>query len=172
MRTVEGPEPLTIEGSEQQQERRWYVANYRQAAGRGGSAYALMLSPDKRWVVECVLSDGSKRRLGAVDDYETALRVQDYCVQRDTAVKLALIELYQNANYDPMEKLLADAASFGQLPRRRVRLSLDVDVEMRGTDDEIKTYLLFHLRGGVSVKAARVTSFDGPRIEEPHPQGD
>lgn len=157
------------EGTIDQQERRWYFNNFRQASGRGGSAYALARDTNNRWHVLCYLPDGEARPLGIWDDFESGLRVQDYCVQRDTAVKMALIELWENGNYDPMDKLLSDAVTFGQLPRRRVRLTLEVDVDMRGTDDEIKTYALFHMRGASSVRAARVTGFEGPRIEEPRP---
>lgn len=156
-----------LAGSEDQQVHRWYVTNYRQANGRPGAAYELAHDPEMRWSVACVLPDGTKRRLAVFDDYETGLRVQDYCVQRDTVVKMSLIELYENGNPDPLEKLIYDAATFGQLPRRRVRLTLEVDVEMRGTDDEIKTYALFHTRAGSGIKAARVIDFEGPRIEEP-----
>jgi hypothetical protein len=166
-RFSDGEPLITPEGSDSQRERRWYYTNFRQAAGRSGSAYGVGHTADDRWGIECVLPDGTKRRLGAVDRWEDALRIQDYCVQRDTAVKLAIIELYENANYTPLEKLLADALTFGQLPRRRMRVTLEVDVEMRGTDDEIATYLLFHARSGSSVRAARVTSIEGPRLEEP-----
>jgi len=156
-----------LAGSEDQQVQRWYVTNYRMANGRPGSAYELAHDANMRWSVACVLPDGSKRRLAVTENYESGLRVQDYCVQRDTLVKLSLIELYENGNPDPLEKLIDDALTFGQLPRRRVRLTLEVDVEMRGTDEEIKTYALFHTRAGSGIKAARVTDFDGPRIEEP-----
>lgn len=158
---------LDPNSSEAQQERRWFYHSYRQAFGRNGSAYGLGRTINQRWAVDCVLPNGTKRRLGAWDDFEDGLKVQDYCVQRDTAVKMCLIELYEHGNPDPLEKLVTDARTFGQLPRRRVRVTLEVDVEMRGTDEEIKTYLLFHLRGGISIKAARVTGFEGPRIKEP-----
>lgn len=153
--------------SEDQQVRRWYITNYRQANGRSGSAYALARDINNRWTVQCVFADGTTAQLGLWDDFESGLKVQDYCVQRDTVVKLALIELYENANEEPLIKLLNDALTFGQLPRRRVRLTMEVDIEMRGTDDEIKAYAIFHCRGGSGVRAARVIDFDGPRIEEP-----
>lgn len=159
----------TREGSEAQRERRWYYTNFRQASGRGGSAYGVGRTQDDRWGVECVLPDGTHRKLGVLDTWEQALRVQDYCVQRDVAVKLAMIELYEHANYEPMEKLLADALTFGQLPRRRMRVTLEVDVEMRGTNDEISNYLLFHTRAGSSIKAARIVEMEGPELEEPRP---
>jgi hypothetical protein len=120
--------------------------------------------------VHCVLPDGTTAQLGLWDNFEDGLRVQDYCVQRDTVVKMALIELYENTNDEPLTKLLEDALTFGQLPRRRVRLTVELDVEMRGTDEEIKSYAVFHCRGGSGVRAARVTGFDGPRIEEPRPR--
>lgn len=157
------------EGSEAQRERRWYYTNFRQASGRGGSAYGVGRTADDRWGVECVLPNGDHKKLGVLDTWEQALRVQDYCVQRDVAVKLAMIELYEHANYEPMEKLLADGLTFGQLPRRRMRVTLEVDVEMRGTDDEIASYLLFHTRSGSSIRAARVTTLVGPPLEEPRP---
>ena len=153
--------------SEDQQVHRWYATNYRQANGSAGSAYQLAPDDQMRWRVSCILPNGVARSLALVEDYESGLRIQDYCVQRDTMVKLSLIELYENANADPLEKLIDDALTFGQLPRRRVRLTLEVDVEMRGTDDEIKTYALFHMRSVSSVRAARVIGFEGPRIEEP-----
>lgn len=159
----------TIEGSEAQRERRWYYTQFRQASGRGGSAYGVGRTADERWGVECVLPNGDHKKLGVLDTWEQALRVQDYCVQRDVAVKLAMIELYEHANYEPMEKLLADALTFGQLPRRRMRVTLEVDIEMRGTDDEIANYLLFHTRAGSSIKAARVMEIVGPPMEAPRP---
>lgn len=157
------------DGSVAQQERRWYYTQFRQAQGKDASSYGLGRTEDSRWGVECVLPGGTHRRLGIWDSWEDAIRVQDYCVQRDTVTKMCLIELYENANYEPLEKLLGDAIAFGQLPRRRVRLTIEVDVEMRGTDDEIRTYALFHTRAGSGIRAARVTSFDGPRLEEPRP---
>lgn len=153
------------EGSEAQRERRWFYTTFRQAGGKGGATYGVGRTPDDKWGIECVLPDGTHRRLGVVDSWEDAARIQDYCVQRDIATKLAMIELYEHANYEPLEKLLKDALVFGQLPRRRMRVTLEVDVDMRGTDDEIKTYLLFHARSGASVSAARVVSIDGPSLE-------
>jgi hypothetical protein len=119
------------------------------------------------WIVDYRIGSKDPLRIHVCDSYESALRLQDYCVTRDMATKLALAELYERGNYEPMEKLVADALTFGQLPRRRVRLTLEVDVEMRGTDEEISSYLLLHARSGISVKAARVTGFNGPRLTEP-----
>lgn len=152
-----------------QKERRWYV-HFRQAnIGAHGTpaAYGLARTSDDRWLVDCQIPGREPMRLGVWNLYEDALRVQDYCVTRDTATKLALAQLHEQANYEPLEKLLADAVQFGQLPRRRVRVTLEVDVELRGTDDEIKSYLLQHARSGISIKAARVVSLEGPRLEEP-----
>lgn len=152
-------------------ERRWYYHAFRQAFGRGGSAYALSRNAsNNEWRLECVLPDTSKRSLALLETYEEALRVMDYCVHRDTAVKLALIELYENANPDPLERLINDGKVFGELPRRRMRFTVTVDVEMRGTDTEIISYLEAHLRhAGTFVKAAKVTGVEGPRLEEPRP---
>lgn len=165
-------EPLTPderEGSEAQRERRYYYQNFRQAVGRSGAAYGVAKLDDGMLAVDCILDDGTTRRLGVWSDWSDAVKVQDYCVQRDVATKLALIQLYEYANYLPLEKLLEDAVAFGELPRRRVRLTLEVDVDMRGTDEEIASYVLFHTRAGSSVKAARVVKFDGPRLKEPKP---
>lgn len=156
--------------SEAQQERRWYYHNFRQAFGKMGATYALGRGPDTRWFVECILPTGDKRRLGSWPDFEQGLRVQDYCVGRDTAVKMALIQLYEHANYDPMEKLLEDALTFGELPRRRIRVTVEIDVDMRGTDEEIKYYIEASCRTMTCAKAARVTEMDGPRITEPRPE--
>lgn len=155
--------------SEEMQERRWFALNYRQSAGRMGSSYGLVRGPDGRFGIDCILPDHTLRRLGVVDSYEDALKIQDYCVQRDNVVKMCLIELYEHGNYEPMDKLMSDAVNFGQLPRRRVRLTLEVDVEMRGTDEEIRAYAIQHIRHGSGVRAARVSKFEGPRIEEPRP---
>lgn len=152
-----------------QAERRWYVHFRQSHVGAHGSpaACGLARTADDRWLVDWRIAGREPMRLGTWDLYEDALRVQDYCVTRDTATKLALAELHERANYEPLEKLLADAVAFGQLPRRRVRLTIEVDVEMRGTDAEIQAYSLQHVRSGISVRAARITQFDGPRIEEP-----
>lgn len=154
-------------------ERRWYVM-FRQAhVGAHGTpaACGLVRSEDPNgnvsWVVDYRIVGREAMRLGSWSSYEEALRVQDYCVTRDTATKLALAELYERANYEPLAKLLEDAVQFGQLPRRRVRITLEVDVEMRGTDEEIKSYLLLHARSGISIKAARVIDIEGPRLSEP-----
>lgn len=154
-------------------ERRWYVM-FRQAhVGAHGSpaACGLARSEDSEgtvaWIVDYRVQGRDPMRLGSWPSYEEALRVQDYCVTRDTATKLALAELYEHANYEPLEKLLKDAVQFGQLPRRRVRITLEVDVEMRGTDAELQAYTLQHVRSGISVRAARVVTIEGPRIEEP-----
>ena len=165
-----GDNPLTAEGSDDQQERRWYFHNFRSAAGRGGSAYGLARDDNMNWHVLCYLPSGDVRPLG-IYDFETGLRVQDYCVKRDTVVKMALIELWERSNSEPFERLLEDAQAFGELPRRLVRLKLEVQVELRGTDAEIENYVLQHCRGASGIRAARVIpgSFDGPRIEEPSP---
>lgn len=169
-RFADGAPLITNEGTEDQQERRWYYKNFRQSFGRSGSAYGLMRLEDGRWRVDCILDPqdpGSAKRLGVWDSWEDALRVQDYCVQRDVVCKLALIQLYEHANYEPMEKFLTDAVAFGQLPRRRLRVTLEIDIEHRGTDEEAKAYALVHLRTVGGIKAARVVSIEGPRLEEP-----
>ena len=163
--------PLTQderEGSIEQRERRWFYTQYRQAQGKSAAAYGVGRTEDNRWGVECVLHDGRRMRIGVWSQWEEALRVQDYCVQRDIATKLALIELYENANYEPLRKLTSDALTFGQLPRRRLRVTMELEVEMRGTDDEIRSYLNFHVRTASRVSAARVTKLEGPRLEEPN----
>lgn len=161
--------PLIIESpSDNQQERRWYYTNFRKAFGQSGSAYGIARTEDDRWLVDCHLPDGRKLKLGTWNEWEEALKIQDYCVQRDVMVKMALIELYEHANYEALESLLTDALLFGRLPRRRVRVTLEVDIEMRGTDEEISSYLLLHVRSGTAIKTARVAGIDGPRLEEPH----
>jgi len=160
------------EGSVEQRERRWYVNSYRQAAGRQGSAYAVEREADSDvWWVKVYLPNGEQRHLGHYD-FETALRVQDYCVSRDTVTKLALIQLWEYGNSDPIEKLLTDAQTFGELPRRRVALTIEVHMDMRGTDEEIKNYVQQHMRTSPRCKAARVVDFNGPRIEEPRFKND
>ena len=152
------------------QERRWYYHAFRQAWGRAGSTYGLSRTAGSNtWRLECILPNNTKRALALLDNYEEALRVMDYCAHRDTAIKLALVELYENANPDPLEKLINDGRVFGDLPRRRMRVTLQLDVEMRGTDEQIKSYVELHCRSGLSVKAARTVNLEGPRLEEPRP---
>lgn len=150
-------------------ERRWYYHAFRQAWGKAGSTYGLSRDRENTWRLECILPGGIKRSLALLDSYEEALRTMDYCAHRDTAVKLALVELYENANPDPLEKIINDGKMMGELPRRRLRLTVVVDVEMRGTDEEIRAYVEFHTRAGSSIKAAKVTDVSGPRLEEPRP---
>lgn len=151
-------------------ERRWFYHAYRQAWGRGGSAYGLARSANNNeWRLECILPDGTHRALALLDTYEQALRVMDYCTHRDTAVKLALAELYENANPDPLERLINDGRVFGELPRRRLRVTVELDVEMRGTDEEIKSYIHHHIRTSPHIKNVAVGPVTGPRLEEPRP---
>lgn len=153
------------------EERRWYYHAFRQAFGRGGSTYALSRSrtQENSWRIECILPGGNRRTLAALDSYEDALRLLDYCTHRDMAVKLALIQLYEHGNIEPLEKLVAEGKITGELPRRRATLQLSIVVEMRGTDEEIRSYVEAHCRASLHIKAARVTQLAAPRLEEPRP---
>ena len=156
-----------FEQSVEAQERRWYYYAHRQAFGRNGSTYAFACSPDGQLVITCTLPDGTQRRLGLVPDYESGLRALDYCSQHDNLVKIAMIKLYEHFNPEPLANLLIEAVQFGELPRRRVKMVVEVELDMRGSDDEMKNYLLLHMRGATGVRAAKVNEVSGPRIEEP-----
>ena len=156
--------------SEAMQERRWYYHSFRQAFGRAGSAYGLARSPDNRWFLDVLLPDGTKRRLFMVPDFEAGLRSQDYCSKHDTLVKIALIEADTKGDLDHLEQLLVDSIEFGEMPKRRLVLSMEVEVFMRGTDEEIKSHMLLAIRSNSGVSAAKINFIDGPRIEEPRPR--
>ncbi len=156
-------------------ERRWYFTNFRQAFGKGGSAYGLA-QDDKnpgRWKLACVLPGGTLLNVANDLDYEEGLRLQDYCAQRDTATKLNLMEVYENGNFQPILDWVERGKALGALPRRRMTVTVELEVESRGSDEEIKSYLIMHARSSTSVMAARVTNLAGPRLTEPRrPDGD
>jgi hypothetical protein len=152
------------------QERRYYYLNYRQSFGRSGSSVAIGRDSAQHLFISVIMPDGQHLRLGFAADYEEALRIQDYCIKHDTLVKLALIELYEKGNYDPMEAFLEQAKQFGDLPRRKLTLNVEVTVEMSGSDNEIINYMLMHIRGAISVKSAKVSLMEGPRLTEPRPK--
>lgn len=159
----------TYESSEESQERRWYFVNYRQAFGKGGSAYGLATDPKNpgMWRLGCVLPNGTLMPVANQLTYEEGLRLQDYCTQRDTATKLALMEVFENGNFDPILDLIERGKALGALPRRRMTVTLELEVESRGSDEEIKSYLVMHARSSTSVMSARVTNLAGPRLNEP-----
>lgn len=150
------------------EERRWYFHGFRQI--KGGAAYGLQRSPDNQWIVSITLPDRDNRRLFGVPDYESGLRAQDYCTRHDTLVKIALIELDQNGNPEQMQKLRAEAIEWGELPRRRMRLTIEVDVDMRGTNAEIQYYVETSIRSAANVTGAKCKFIEGPEIREPRPQ--
>lgn len=155
--------------SVESQERRWYFVNYRQAFGKGGSAYGLA-KDDKnpgQWKLGCVLPNGRLLHVANNLSYEEGLRLQDYCAQRDTATKLNLMEVYENGNFQPIIDWVERGKALGALPRRRMTITLELEVESRGSDDEIKSYLIMHARSSTSVMAARIVNLAGPRLDEP-----
>jgi hypothetical protein len=150
-------------------ERRWYFTNFRQAFGKAGSAYGLA-TDDKnpgRWKLACILPGGSLLNVANDLEYEEGLRLQDYCAQRDTATKMALMEVYENGNFKPILDWVEKGKALGALPRRRMKVTLELEVESRGSDEEIKSYLIMHARSSTSVMAAVVTNMAGPRLTEP-----
>lgn len=161
--------PERTEITEEMEERRWFVLNYRSAAGRNAAAYGITRSPDNRWFIEIWLPDAVKRKLFGVPDFESAMRAQDYCAKHDTLVKIALIQL-DLGDPDQMSKLRTDAIELGELPKRRMRLTIDVEVHMRGTNDQISYYVESLLRGSSSVTGAKVRFIEGPELKEPRPQ--
>lgn len=163
------PAPERTEITTDMEERRWFYYGWRDAVNRSGSAYGLSRSPDNRWFIEVYLPGNIKRRMFGVPELESGLKAQDYCVRNDTQAKIALMQLDENGDTDQLEKLRSDAITMGELPKRRMRLTIDVDVMMRGTDEEIKYYVCSALRSAPSVVGARVTFIDGPKIEEPRP---
>jgi hypothetical protein len=160
--------PERTEISDEMEERRWYINGYRSAAGRNAAAYGLTRSPDNRWFIEIWLPNEIKRKLFGVPDYESGMRAQDYCAKHDTLVKIALIHLDQGEP-EQMSKLRRDAIELGELPNRRMRLTLDIEVVMRGTNDQISYYVESLLRGSSSVTGAKTRFIEGPELKEPRP---
>lgn len=153
--------------SEAMQERRWYTHSVRQY--RNSAGYVLSRSPDNRWFLEIILPEGLKRRLFGVDDYEAGLRAQDFCSKHDTRVKICLAELDLNGNLDLMEALQTEAVEAGELPRRRIKFTIELEVETRDTDEATKNQLMLTIRQNMAVTSALIKYVDAPRIKEPRP---
>ena len=159
--------PKATPTSDESQERRWYFINFRQAFGKSGSAYGLARDEFGTWKLGCILPNGDLLQVAAKLEYEDAMRLQDYCCQRDTACKIALMELYEKGNFDPLLEMIERGKALGNMPRRRMVATIEVEIESRGTDDEIRSYLIMHARSASSIMSARVTNLAGPRLDEP-----
>lgn len=103
------------------------------------SQFELVIKNGK-FLVRCRIGQDCYNILSTPDE-GIARRTLDYCSARPERARYACRRLYLHGEEGDLEQFLSDAEHYRVGVRRHVRVIAELDVQMKGTDEEIDAYL-------------------------------
>ena len=106
--------------------------------------------PDGEWRVKCVIEKDSYV-IGKFSEAD-AKKVLRYCSMKPERARHAVRQLYLHGEYTPLEVFIDAALAYTYHEYRQVRVTVEVSVGMKGSDDDIVNYLREKLNYAVKIK--------------------